>query len=242
VIRLNITAIKEILDKCYKAYLSNGLKVYSLGKFSSLSGTEQQLLFNKLYFLTQCGFSQPSSYELEQDTWGHVSNAEFLYLVVEDQDNIISYSLFNIYQWQRKSILYLSGSMVDPKFQGKGISSNVLKFVAARFQTDYIAARTQNPVMYSSFHKACDKAYPSFHTNDKIPQIIKAIGFYLAKDILKMKFYLPDKMVGIETYGHCLYGKEPLHSSKTIDEVFKKNVNLKRGDSVLLIGTISKGW
>lgn len=195
---------------------------------------EGKTIFDQLYALTRLGFVQEDSPVLWKDTENHIFGSEFLF-VVSNNDQVISYAVLDFWKQETQSVLYLSGIMVHPQYQGTNVSSNTLRNALGQFNPDFIAARTQNPVMYESLARICKAVYPN-HLGHSIPPEVKLIGEFTAKCKLRMKDYDPDSMVGKGIYGGCMYGKEPSSRDPLIEKWFKEMVSLKRGDAMIVVG------
>lgn len=190
------------------------------------------VLIEKLYDLTRRGFIQDMSPSLWQDTKYHLETGEHLYLVCNE--SIVAYGVFNFWTKDAFSILYLSGIIVDPDHQGKGISSSLLGIVMEDFNPQLLAARTQNPVMYESIRRSCGKVYPA---DSIIPPVdIQTVGQFIAVDKLNMVNYDQVSMLGKGTYGSCLYGSEPVSRNSIMEYWFKGEVDLSNGDAMIIVG------
>ena len=197
---------------------------------------EGKMIFERLYILTQLGFAREDSKILREDTENHIFNSEFICIVVKEK-TIVAYAAFKLWTWQGKSILYLSGIMVHPSYQGKGISSSLLRKIADYFGANFLTTRTQSPVMYESVKAACEEIWPSM-TNKGCPSIFREIGEFVAKSKLNMQRYCANQMTEERTYGMYLYGAEPVSLNPDLEKWFKEKVNPQNGDSMIIVGSL----
>lgn len=135
----------------------------------------------------------------------------------------------NVYEYRGKKILYFGGIMVYPDLQNLNYGCSLIQYVMNKIKPDYLALRTQNPQMYASFRKTGD-IYPN---GNKVPEKIKEIGSFIAKEVLYMSEYDEDTMTEEGTYGKCLYGKIPAPMNG-VEKVFNK-LNPFNGDSLIAV-------
>ena len=173
---------------------------------------------------------------LHQDMINHLSSCDFIVFTFHKEknkgnwhyDRLGSFLTYEVLD--RRLILYFGGIMVYPDLQNHHYGTALMRLVANREGTPYLALRTQNPQMYSSFRHICQEVYP----NGKPPEKeIKEIGKRVA-ELLKMKRYDPDTMTEKGTYGHSLYGK-PIEAKGAAIEAFKR-INIQNGDSIIAVG------
>lgn len=92
----------------------------------------------------------PVNYE---DVYDHLfSNDEALLLLLINGDNNISgFSVFEKYELLQDnkliSMLYLSGMVIEPNYQGNNLSQEIIKQAHKKLKTDLISLRTQNIAM-----------------------------------------------------------------------------------------------
>ncbi len=91
-----------------------------------------------------------------QDVYDHLfKNAHsILKLLLNEENRFVGFGVFETYRLflenQILTMLYLSGMVVDPKYQGRNISSEIIKNTYKKLQTDFISLRTQNIAMAKS--------------------------------------------------------------------------------------------
>ena len=197
---------------------------------------EGEIIFNRLYILTQLGFVREPSEILRKDTENHVLGGEFI-CIATNKNEIVAYVVLNLWQTDIGKVLYLSGIMVDPGFQGMNISSVIMQYLIKKMGAEFLVLRTQNPILYQSATKMCKEIFPSI--NDGLNPIAKKIGCYAAEK-LGMKKYDSDKMTERGTYGGCMYGREPICSILEIENWFKKTIDISQGDSMIIMGIVNE--
>lgn len=88
-----------------------------------------------------------------QDVYEHLFENEHLILklLMDDGRNLAGFGVFENYQLflekQELTMLYLSGMVIDPKYQGRNISSEIIRNTYNQVQSDFISLRTQNIAM-----------------------------------------------------------------------------------------------
>jgi len=194
-----------------------------------------KVLFDMLYILTQLGFVLEESAALEQDTRNHVEQGEYLYLVTQG-GLIVTWAIFDYLRQDSDLILYLSGVMVAPRYQGKGISSALIRTALGESKAKYLAARTQNPVMYESILKACGNVFPN--PDVATPADVIEVGEFVAKNRLHMSNYDLKSMLSKSVYGACLYGKPPASVNEPLNSWFTSCVNQADGDAMLVVARV----
>lgn len=215
----------------------------------NFSWDQKEELCKEIYDLCKKSFLVDDSAEFKEDVRSHVFDTheicivpfgkvpEGLSPVCFNSDRIAAFASYNfLTYWKNKDFIYFSGIVVDPSLQGLNYGSLLIKEVMKRNGVEIAVLRTQSPVMYNSFAKVC-KVYPSFD-GKKIPGEIRGIGEYVAKDILRMSNYNSREMLEKGTYHKLLYGEEPILDDSNLDKQFKQKINAKRGDSLIVVGTL----
>lgn len=97
-----------------------------------------------------------------QDVYEHLfgSDGSILKLLLNEEDVISGFGVFDNYELvldnSLKTMLYLSGMVIDPRYQRKGISRDIIKMVYTKLRTDLVSLRTQNIAMAKSLLKTFD--------------------------------------------------------------------------------------
>lgn len=200
---------------------------------SDLSEREKSKIFKHSYEVGMNAFAQKHSSEMEKDVWNHLFNEDNLFIVEkEDDDNALAFLTSRIINFNGKKVLYISGVCVDPKYQGYGISRNLINETYKMGFCNIIALRTQNPIMKECFDKSIGGySYPNNSMSP--PEEIEKIGIFIA-DTLKAKEYHAQTFIVKGAYGKCLYGIEPLSFNEAYNEQFM-TLDKSVGDSMLCI-------
>lgn len=91
-----------------------------------------------------------------QDVYEHLfeNDSLILKLLLNEENNLAGFGVFENYRLFLESkiitMLYLSGMVIDPRFQGKNISREIIKNAYRKIQADLISLRTQNIAMAKS--------------------------------------------------------------------------------------------
>ncbi len=214
----------------------------------NLSWGQQEEICKEIYDLCKKSFCVKNSPEFRDDVRHHVFDTHEICIVPFGEvpeglspvcfgtSKIAAFTSYNFLNyWKNKAFIYFSGIVVDPSLQGLNYGSLLIQEIMKSNGIKLAVLRTQSPIMYNCFSKVC-KVFPSLNGN-KIPGEIKGIGEYVAKNILSMSDYNPQEMTGKGTYGKPLYGEEPVLNNLELEKAFKQKINIKRGDSMVVVGT-----
>jgi|GEM_PF-2221027 len=191
-------------------------------------------LLGDLFMLTRSAFGRQTSQQLMEDTRQHIENGEYLYLVCND--GIVAFTVLRCWNVNSVPVLYLSGMIVAPAHQSKGVSSALLGDTIRQHCPQFLVARTQNPVMYESIARVCRSVFPNGRSRS--PQEVVSIAEFVAREKLGMNDFSPSTMTEVGTYGCCLYGQEPRSRHHEIENWFKSAVCPQRGDSMIVVGIL----
>lgn len=196
-------------------------------------GDEREALVDELTEIARDGFGSQMTRE---DVENHVLKTEILYLVRE-KNNVVGFSSHNRLKINGRSVLYNNGIAIKRNAQRKGIYYEVNKEAMNLNKFDFVAMRTQNPVIYGATLKLVKQLYPDGY---EIPEEIKEIGKTIAKDYLKMLRFDENTFIGRGTYGCSLYNTVPRYKDESINKFFDETLGLdySAGDSVLLVGKL----
>ncbi|MBW2998287.1 GNAT family N-acetyltransferase [Candidatus Woesearchaeota archaeon] len=157
--------------------------------------------------------------------------SEELYLI-NFGNELVGFASYNHFKYIGHKISYLHGIVVDPSFQKNGIFKSVNERVIENNKTDFLAMRTQSPVIYHALKNISRKIYPGY---DRSTDFVKNLGEYIARNKLNMGEYDRDSFVTKNAYGKSLYDSLPVYGD---DENFLRDelkLDFSKGDSVLLI-------
>ncbi|MDE6284330.1 MAG: GNAT family N-acetyltransferase [Bacilli bacterium] len=91
-----------------------------------------------------------------QDVYEHLFENDnlTLKLLLNEENHLAGFGVFENYRLFLESqiitMLYLSGMAIDPRYQGKNVSREIIKNAYRQFQSDLISLRTQNIAMAKS--------------------------------------------------------------------------------------------
>ena len=106
-----------------------------------------------------------SSYEIckranfpvvKEDVYDHLfaNDEAIVKFLIDNENNISGFGVFENYKLlledKDATMLYLSGMVIDPKYQGHNISTQIIRNAYEPLQTDLISLRTQNIKMAES--------------------------------------------------------------------------------------------
>ncbi len=215
----------------------------------NLNWSQQEELCGEVYNLCKKSFCVGDSTEFRNDVRHHIFDTHELCIVPFGEvpeglspvcfgtNRVAAFASYNFLNyWKNKTFIYFSGIVVDPSLQGLNYGSLLIQEVMRSNRIKMAVLRTQSPIMYNSFSRVCD-IFPSLN-GKKIPGEIKSIGEYVATNILSMPDYDSQQMIGIGTYGKPLYGKEPVLNDYEMEKNFKQKINIKRGDSMIVVGIL----
>lgn len=139
----------------------------------------------------------------------------------------IGFAIFNLIDPQ---LLYLSGIILTPSFQGKGIAEVIVRNVATQTGAQYLALRTQSPRMWSAMKKMCSMTFPvSFM---ETPSWAVKYGEQAAKRN-GSKFPVTPGF-----YNGPLYGIKPTHYDPKIQAWWDSICSFENGDAVICVGKL----
>lgn len=171
--------------------------------------------------ITKNGFGSDMKYE---DAKHHVLSGDVLHLFRRG-GGLIGFASYNLYEAGNLSVLYLSGVVVKRGSQGNGFCSFSLELERDGMPyTDYLAMRTQSPVMYGIAARYGGRTFPSL-TRSEPPEQAVSVGLFIAGK-LGMKNYEPKGFVERGTYGRALYNEAPRSGNQEINRFFDRELNL----------------
>lgn len=95
-----------------------------------------------------------------QDVYDHLFGDEeaILKLLISNDRRLAGFGVFENYDLMMEddiiTMLYLSGMVIDPKYQGKNISREIIRSAYRDLRSDLISLRTQNIAMVKSLIRA----------------------------------------------------------------------------------------
>lgn len=244
----NDTIYNRRLGKACLISTKRGTEVAWRFKKEMLSWLQKDELYKEIYILCRKSFCVEDTPEFKSDIRSHVFDTHEICIVpfgdvpeglsptAFKTNRIAAFASYIFLEHKGEKLIYFSGIVVDPSLQRLNYGSLLIKEAMKSNAVRTAVLRTQNPVMYNSFAKVCE-VFPSFDKK-KIPEKIKDVGIYVAKNILNMRNYNTEEMTEERTYHRQLYGIEPVLENQMLENAFKQRINMRRGDSVIVVGAI----
>lgn len=174
------------------------------------------------------GFVREQTSALTEDVDDHLKNGQIVYHIFVGDDQA-GFAIFATYD----DILYLSGIILVPKYQGKGIGPEVVKSVAGLLpECKYLALRTQSLRMYLAACKLCSESHPALESLDNIPEPFAGKGQRVAK-IIGSNFPIHKGW-----YGGALYGQKPKYHDSALQTKWDRICSFEQGDAMIFIGRL----
>lgn len=181
------------------------------------------------------GFGQnPLDIAFRQDITNHVLEAAELYLVYAGKE-CIAFGAIENFKVEEISVLYLGGLMVKRAFQGNGLMGDLVSLEIETSRPGVLIARTQNPCILDLMRGFCreDKLYPLAGSPEGYCRVV--VDFLSATK----GGFDTGTLIGIGTYGRCLYGDGVPKSRHRDSNLFTERINPERGDSILFVGEVT---
>lgn len=181
--------------------------------------------------IAAAGFDQAPNPQLATDVAGHIGGGDLVYTLVNGDP--FGFAIFNVWQSGWGTVLYLSGIILDPAHQHRGLARQVIEFAradAAKLgQTPrHLTLRTQSPRMWRTGAGLCRTWLPD-PAADCSPQLA-AIGQLTAERIGSQ---FP---VHHGCYGGPLYGEQPTHHDPQLQRWWDNLCDFAAGDAVICVG------
>ncbi len=183
------------------------------------------MLLNAVH-MASLGFVKDESQALVDDVAAHLASGKIVRMIfVNDQE--AGFAIFAVYN----DILYLSGIILLPEYQGQGVANLVIKEVFELHpECKYLALRTQSLRMYLSASRLCKDYYPKLDGSE-IPNCFKERGTFIAKEINSV---FP---LHLGCYNGPLYGDKPVYEKDSqLQYLWDEYCNFERGDAIIFIG------
>ncbi len=175
-----------------------------------------------------------------EDVRSHTFGADKLFISYEPDGRLSGFSSVMDFEISGNKVLYYMGTVVRKKYQGNGLYRQFKEEALSGAFYDFIALRTQNPVIYGAISKlpCLNRIYPN--PACETPLSIQDIASKLAFDKLKMDNFDSASLIGRKTYGASLTPEIPFYS-KEVNGFFEDKLNLSfsEGDSIILIGELN---
>jgi len=168
----------------------------------------------------------------KEDIENHIQEADILSIFYCNQEPVGFASYRDL-----EDILYLHGVAVARKCQKQGFLNRSLRSILSQNNKyNYLAYRTQNPVMYYVGKKLAEQSrgeiYPTLSSSE-IPEYISRVAHKVCSEILKSQ--CPDDLIFRGIYGSALYQELPRSPDARVNEYFHRVLDLDNGDAMLVI-------
>ncbi len=174
--------------------------------------------------IAAAGFVQGLTAELRHDVESHLLGGQLVYGVYQGEI-VKGFAIFNTFD----DLLYLSGIILMPEVQGKGVAAQVVRFAQASTNAKYLALRTQSLRMWVAGRTLCREWLPSSEPSDSILH-------HLGRDMAgRLNMGYP---IARRCYGGPLYGEKPVHRDTQLQAWWDSVCDFQRGDAVLCIGSL----
>lgn len=191
-------------------------------------------LFGDGVIVAASAFGIPQTVEFERDVYNHMLNHQVLF-AYDPSGEPMGFTSYEHLTDGSMSVLYISGTVVKQEYQGKGIGATLtekaLEEARKRGSIDYIAGRTQNPVVARSREHYCSPVYPIREVPDE--SIVRA-GLMVHRHLGLINPMDPITLVTKNAYANPMYRARPMSGHQAIDRFFDRHVGPR--DAVFIIG------
>ena len=207
---------------------------------TNLIDAEQEDLLRNLVGPTRAGFGTPVETD---DIRDHVLNVDTIYVVgvpTGEPTNLepVGFGSFSHLDLAGAQVLYWCGVVFAEEHQGKGLMGQVLDRAIEESNCEFIATRTQSPIIYAALHQRCVALHPD--GKGRAPQPFAQIALALAQR-LKMEDFDPDTCTEPGTYRGCMTAKIPHYEGRNQQaaRIFLQiGLDAGRGDAAILVGRL----
>jgi len=199
---------------------------------------ELEKIFKDFYPVAMSAFGTNDSGEWRGDVWFHMFSCDCLILAYNwrtkyaDKEMVskgIAFRSISYAKIKGKKVMYIEGTAVDPNYQGYGFYQAFTRATLNGF--DYVASRTQNPVVVTALSKVFRDVYPITKAPTKEQQ---EIGAVLADKLGMQKKYDKRRMFARSLYSGQMNGNLP-----KIDNEIKRRMyhllDVENGDCILAL-------
>ena len=213
--------------------------ILDVGNFKQLSQEVSSSLFHQAVSVIEKSFGQNYKEDLsDQDVRDFLSNGH-LYLIINNQRDIIGIELLQLLDIEGVEIMYTGGAAIDPAYQGKNIHSDFRDYMIERNKPQYIAGRTQNPIVYKVYCKSPGTVYPDPKTS--VPTHIQKLAMKIS-ETLHMTNFNPTTLIQKEAYGGAVYGKDryPVIDIDSDTSKMFSQLEIEKGDAFLILKSLEE--
>lgn len=175
--------------------------------------------------LAALGFIKPISDVLRSKVSKQLGPDKIVFSIFDGETNeLIGFAAFKLFG----SVLYLSGIIVKPGYQGAGVAKLVVEAGRATTSATYLALHTQSTRMWASGVGMTRAWYPAPGVN--MPDDVLTLGKRVCGEL---HYSFP---VSSGLYHGALYGEKPIHRNPAVQQWWDSFCSFERGDAVLCIG------
>jgi len=228
----------------------------------SLSDTEKEDYRKGCIFVARDGFGNPDI--TESDIEMHVFNSSHTIFARDSSGEILGFSSSSLESVLDQPVVYLQGVSIAKKAQGSGIFrviaplTIVLEMEKEGLSEAYMAARTQNPILFKAMVDKCGM-HP--RPGVAVPEDIADIGADLARLLYEehsdfqssqglvfdRDLLIQRKAYGLvrdgKEVGLCMYGDNIPYCKRDrkVNRFFDDNLDFRDGDAFIMVGKVDYG-
>jgi hypothetical protein len=213
--------------------------VVNIGNFNQLIEEIKANLIRKIVPILEEAFGQVYMHDLSnEDVVDFLQNGD-LYLLRDNREKLIGVELLKFITLENTTIMYTGGAAIFPEYQNQHLHRNFRLYMIEKYKPDYIAGRTQNPIVYNIYSRIPGMVYPQF--NCVIPESIQKLAANIAQ-YLHFDNFDPTTLIHKGAYGESIYGKDiyPIIDTSSYTGKLFSTLDINRGDAFLILKDTTK--
>lgn len=211
--------------------------IVDIGNFDELPSDVADNLLCQAIPIIEKSFGQVYKKDLsDQDVIDFLTNGT-LYLVLNNEKKVVGVELLQLITIEDVKIMYTGGVILYPEYQGKNIHSDFRSNMIERNKPNYVAGRTQSPIVYNIYCKSPGIVYPTYNT--LVPDSIQKLASELSNS-LGLTNFDPTTLIQKGAYGESIYSKDKyptIDPNSDIGKLFSQ-LDIENGDAFLIIKKI----
>lgn len=230
----NVLQIVKRLSKRIDISLKGSKKnCYLLKNPCDLSVVQRETLFKEFFPMTLAAYRQTEDYLwFREAVWERMFQSGFL-LLFFDGDKGVAFKGYDEMLIGNKKVTYVGVISVDVEYQGNGINQALYDVFSG--DTDYMVARTQNPIVATVFLKKFGRVYPfSGDPNDEV----KSISHAVCQAHNSLDGYDYHSMVARGIYNNRPLNNPPYRIDNGIQEKMDYLLDPYKGDAVMIVSPL----
>ncbi len=208
--------------------------------YDGLVKGQRDCVFEDSRWLISKSFGQRiTDASFDEDVRRFIRNGE-MYMLMQGEA-LIGMKLVQTFSCCQRRVLYNAGTVIAPEWQRRGINTCLTRWLVQLRRAEIVASRTQNPNIYRTLQLICSRVWPQL--DKRTPADIQQIAACVAQKVNgTLETFDRQRLVDRETYGDTLYDTIPFpeNTSPLIKELFSQYVDAQRGDSMLVVGEVSR--